>query len=207
MLKFISKAVSYMLHPFFMPVLGVLILLSGTHLILLPLEGKITILKVVAVCTILLPASILPIMYYQKLITHVELSQRSERLVPIFISVIFYATAYYTLHRMGAPLLVNHFLLATVICLALAGLIHLKWKISLHMIGIGGIIGLLSAISFLLHIPIQFYLVIFILLAGTIGTARLYLQEHSQEQIYGGFLLGFVATFGILVIMNNHIYG
>ncbi len=202
MLKILSKTVSYLLHPALMPIIGIFIIFTSTHLMLLPIQGKIAILKVVAVCTILLPLSVLPLMYYHKRISNIEVSARNERLLPVFISVVFYFTAYYALSKMGAPRIINQFILSAFVSLALAGIIHFKWKISLHMIGMGGLIALVSAISFLYKTPIQFYLVSLILLTGVSGSARLYLEEHTQEQIYSGFLVGFVTTFSIIVLMN-----
>jgi membrane-associated phospholipid phosphatase len=71
------------------------------------------------------------------------------------------------------------------------------------MVGIGGIIGLLSAITHLFGIPTNQFLMLAILLAGIIGTARLYLNEHTSTQIYSGFMMGYVINFGIIVLFNS----
>lgn len=201
--KNISKGISYAFHPTLMPLLGIYLILSYTHLILLPYEGKVAIFKIVGLSTLVLPIMVLPFLYYQKLITDITVSERRERLLPITLAIIFYFFGYYILRRLGGPSIIQSFLLSSFICVFIAGLISLRWKISLHMIGIGGLIGLISAMSFLYQTGIEFILMASILIAGLTGTARLYLKEHSQTQIYSGFLLGFILTFGIVVSMNS----
>ncbi len=94
-------------------------------------------------------------------------------------------------------------MLAVFISVILASLINIRWKISLHMIGIGGLLGLLSALAYLYGLHINWILMTTILLAGIIGTARLYLNEHNPSQVYSGFMMGYVLNFGIIVLLNN----
>ncbi len=200
--KNLFKGISYAFHPTLMPLLGIYLILSYTHLILLPYDGKIAIVKIVGLSTLVLPIMVLPFLYYRKLITDITVSERNERLLPITLAIIFYFVGYYILKRLGVPSIIHSFLLSSFVCVLFAGLISLRWKISLHMIGIGGLIGLISAMSYLFQTGIEFILMGSILIAGITGSARLYLKEHSQAQIYTGFLLGFVLTFSIVVSIN-----
>jgi hypothetical protein len=202
MAKILFKTISYLLHPAFMTLFGVVIILTFSHLSLLTFDGKKAIFIMVALTTFLFPLAIVPLFYYQRLITGIEISDRKERLFPIFISAAFYYFGYYILHKYAAPVFLQDYLFAAFLSVLLAALIHLKWKISLHMIGIGGFIGLLSVLSFLYKIQLEWILMGAILMAGLLGTARLYLKEHTHMQIYVGFLTGFILVFGFMVVIK-----
>ncbi len=202
----IAQAVSYIVHPLLMPLLGLLfILTSGTYLSLMPMEAKKAIMLIVALSTLLLPVSVLPFLYYQKLITHYTIPKRSERLTPLFLTTAFYLFCYIVLRRLGAPQAIQHFIMACTVALFMASIIHIKWKISLHMIGLGGIIGLISYFGYLYTLNTSGALIIAIFLAGIVGSARLILEAHTQNQIYSGFLLGFSITFLVLFVMGFYV--
>lgn len=202
MTKTFFNLISYLLHPAMITVAGVAVILNYSHLALLPFDAKKAIFTIVALTTLFFPLAIIPIFYYQKIISGVTLSNRNERLLPIFLAAAFYYFGYFILHKYAAPVFLQHYLLAAFICVLLAAIIHIKWKISLHMIGIGGFIGLLSVLGFLYQIQLEWLLMLSIGAAGIVGTARLYLQEHNHAQIYMGFLLGFSITFALMAIIQ-----
>lgn len=203
MTKHLFKALSYIFHPVFMPLLGVLLIFTTTHLALIPFDSKKAIVYLVALVTIFFPLALIPIFYFQKVITGIELSNRNERLLPLFVTTVFYFFAYFILRRYAAPVLLQHFLLGVFFSVCLASFISIGWKISLHMIGIGGIIGLISALSNVYGLYANNALIISILTAGVLGTARLYLKEHNATQVYTGFILGFILNFGTLALFNT----
>jgi len=65
------------------------------------------------------------------------------------------------------------------------------------MVGIGGIAGALTGISFRLNVDFVLLISALILLAGLIGYARLKLMSHRPIQIYTGYILGFMFMVGI----------
>jgi len=203
MTKQIFKTLSFILHPVFMPLIGVLVIFSMSHLAFLPIESKRAILYLVAIITIFFPLAIIPILYFQRVITGVEISSNRERILPMFLTSVFYYFCYYILHKYSAPLFLQQYMLAVFVCVLLASLINIGWKISLHMIGIGGIIGLLSALTHLYGMHVNWILMLAVLIAGIIGTARLSLDEHNSTQIYSGFMMGYVINFGIIVFFNT----
>ena len=202
MAKRLFKTLSYIFHPIFMPFVGILIILSISHLAFLPVVSKKAILSLVAIVTVFFPLTIIPVLYYQKVITGITISSRRERLLPMFLTTIFYYFGYFMLHKYSAPLFLQKYMLAVFASVLLASVINIKWKISLHMIGIGGLIGLLSALAYLFGLHNNMIFMISVLIAGTIGTGRLYLKEHDSTQIYAGFLMGYVLNFGVIVLLN-----
>lgn len=203
MTKKLFSILSYIFHPVFMPILGIyLILYSGTYLAILPAESKRAILLMTAMFTVLLPLSVLPFLRYYKLISKYTIPERRERLIPLFLSVVFYGFGLYLFRKYGIPFFIQQFLLVAIICLLIAVLVHFWWKISTHMMGIGGILGLISSFNYLFSIDITFVLILTIIVAGVIGTARLYLKSHNQAQVYSGFMVGFIISFAIMALLN-----
>ena len=81
----------------------------------------------------------------------------------------------------------------TVLVIAL---INLKWKISAHMAGIGGLIGLVYQIHVqdLSAFDLFWVLCLIIILAGVLGSARLALNRHNTLQVMAGVVVGFLCV-------------
>ena len=119
-----------------------------------------------------------------------ETSPKQQRLFLLLSTAILYVFAYKTIHQLAIFNFVSLYILLCSVLMLVSLIITFFWKISLHMIGVGGFLGLLFVLSFAqnpLAIQVLPYV---ILLAGIVGTSRLYLQAHSPIQIYAGFLVG-----------------
>ena len=82
----------------------------------------------------------------------------------------------------------------------LTAIINLKYKISAHMVGIGGLLGSLIVVSYVLKYNAVPQLSVLVLLAGVIATCRLYLKAHEPKQIYSGFFLGFLTQVSVFLL-------
>ena len=76
--------------------------------------------------------------------------------------------------------------------------VNLKWKLSEHMAGAGGIVGGLVAFSELFGYNPVGWLCIFILVAGMLGSARIILRHHTQGEVLGGFAVGLLCSLAAL---------
>ena len=74
-------------------------------------------------------------------------------------------------------------LVVSIICIA----VNLKWKLSEHMAGIGGVIGGLVSFSALFGYNPVGWLCLFILIAGILGSARIVLGHHTLGEVLSGF--------------------
>jgi len=119
-----------------------------------------------------------------------EMSSHKERFPPLIYSALFMFVGYQFVNSAltFTPILKAEFLGAIVI-VSLAAFISKFWKISLHMLGIGGLVGVLIGLNFLYGGLSQF-VVISILLSGVLGVSRINEKAHSHLQIYIGFILG-----------------
>jgi hypothetical protein len=202
MRKLSAKIISVILHPLFMPVYGVLILLyiSGTFLSYLPGIVKRIVLIIIAVNTIILPLSVVPFYISQKVIKSIHMDTARERIIPLTMSSLFFYLGFYLLNRLQVPDLIKMYVLASFSVVVVALLVSLKWKISVHMIGIGGLTGAIISISWHLGVDMKAVWMGLILCSGLIGFARLELNKHTPAQVYCGFLTGFIVAGTVLMV-------
>ena len=73
--------------------------------------------------------------------------------------------------------------------------INIWWKISTHAAGAGGIIGALVAYSVIFMFNPVNWLCVLILLAGAVGSSRMWLRQHTLSQVVVGTLVGVVCGF------------
>ncbi|MCC7050704.1 MAG: hypothetical protein IT239_02855, partial [Bacteroidia bacterium] len=132
-----------------------------------------------------------------------ESPERNERKLPYIITAIYYTTAYYLLSKLPLPSVILLSVLGASIIIIITSVINLFWKISAHMIGVGGLIGALLALSFKYLVDSGFILSLSILAAGLLGFARLQLKAHTPAQVYIGFLLGLSIQFSVIYFIAN----
>ncbi|SIT16897.1 hypothetical protein SAMN05421761_12520 [Belliella pelovolcani] len=199
MYRKISEIISAVFQPLLMPSLIV-----GFLLFVLP-ESEIAggpnkplIFLVVVANTFVIPLAILFVMRYNKVIPSLKMEDRKDRVFPFsMISLLYMVTAYafYVKDWMDYKLIFILFIIT--ICLILLTSISFFWKISAHMLGVGGLLGIILAYSLILSGFNLLYPVLgAIILTGAVGTARLYLNAHTPAQVWAGFLLGFLVCFG-----------
>ena len=197
--KNIAKVFSVLLHPLLIPSIGILILFnSGSILEYLPFQAKKIILLIVFVSTTILPLTFVPFFVFQKIIKNVQMENNRERLIPFFVTSILYFFCYYLLIRLGAPQTITKFVLVATTTVLVLFLLSFKWKISAHMIGIGGLTGALILISFQLKVNLEYFIILAIIFSGLLGYSRLKLRTHKPYQIYVGWLTGLFIAIIIL---------
>lgn len=196
-----AKIVSVVFHPLMMPTYALVILFnSNTHFSYMPFEVKKVIYLIVFLCTFLIPVSVIPFLINLKIVSSPHLKNHRERIIPLAVSALSFYFAYHLLKRLSLSTIgfVEVMLLASGILIFVCMLITLKWKISAHLIGTGGLLAgfFFYAVYFVADFTI--ILVIISLLTGIIASSRLKLQVHNSAQVYAGFFLGF---FGMLLIL------
>lgn len=199
-MKTVAQISSFVFHPLLMPLLGVFFLLnSGTYLSLLQPEGKRAIYMIISISTLLLPLSTLPLLYSFKLVKSIHMHHHRERVIPALITSITSYLGFYVLLRAGfvSPL-ITRYIFGVALTVSFICLISLRWKISTHAAGAGGLLALVIATSVLLQTDLSVFVMIAVFLAGMVATVRLYLQEHNPLQVYAGFALGFFTLISVL---------
>ena len=195
-----AKIISIIFQPLMMPLLTLLILFNSNTFIAFSVsnDAKTAIYILFIAFTVIFPTLIFLILIKRGIISSLEMKEASERRVPFIISIVLYFALYYLLRRLALPGIVYVLLLGTILSIVFCFFITLFWKISIHMIAIGGVIGSLLALSIRLGADFVLPIYLVILLAGFVGYARLKLYAHTPAQVYSGFVVGAALMAGII---------
>ena len=187
----LTKFISILLHPMFMPILALhLTLLVLPSLAFTLSQNLLLIYGILIFSTMVLPLiSIFWLMQKGK-VSSLEMSNHKERSLPLFKTVIWMSFGYYLLQNLlfYTPILKAE-LLGAILIILLAAIISKFWKISLHLLGIGGVVGVFIALQ-IMYGDFFYLLLLFILLSGLLGVARIKQKAHNYAQVYAGFLVG-----------------
>lgn len=197
----IAKLISYLLHPLLMPTYGFAIIFFTNNFIstFTSPDVKLIILTITCVFTFVLPSVNVLVLLKLGRINSLSMETREERTVPYLSTALYYFALFYLFYNAGFPKVFQILILGAGISLLLTILINYKWKISAHMIGIGGIAGAALGIVYRLHLDLHIALMVLLLLSGIVGFARLKLNAHTPAQVYGGFTLGFVVELLLMI--------
>lgn len=189
-MNWLLKSVSFVFHPIIMPLLGVIFYFSKSPRYI-PQEVKEAKLISLTILTI-----ILPILLYFLLKTigrteSIYLKTTKERIIPLSLNIIICILVIVRVLPDSQIIELYYFfigiLISTIMCLVLA---ILKFKASIHMIAIAGV--LMFAIGISLHFGknLNGSLALFCLIAGAIASSRLHLKAHTNIELVFGFCIG-----------------
>ena len=174
---------------------------GNTYISFMPFAVKKLILIIIATNTLILPVIVLPFFVQYGVIRSLSMDTHKERILPLAFILIPYLFSVYFLYKIPVPNIIANTVLGGAIIITTALLISIRWKISLHLLGAGGVVGFLISLSIKYHIDVHYLLAACLFLSGVIAMARLQLLGHSPSQIYTGFLLGFLIMFSIIIIL------
>jgi hypothetical protein len=201
MLEKISKIISHIFHPLLVPTVGFMILFnSGTYLSYIPFNMKAWITSIVFVCTVFIPLMFIVFLRYQEIINNIQMKERRERYIPVLITFFLFVFCFYLIRRIDIPAMFRSFILGGMITLLCTFFITLRYKISIHMVGLGGLTAMVMFVSFYLKVDLSFYLILVILVTGMTGTARLLLNAHTPAEVYSGFMTGFAGVLATMML-------
>lgn len=208
---FLANLISILFHPLWWPTFGLYILLVLNPYLFGVSEpsSQSTLLLQVFVLTFILPAISILLLRKLNLIDSLFVKERMERIGPYIITMIFYLWLYVNIrHDAKVPLVYNIFVMGALITLVLIFITNLFVKVSAHTAVMGGLITMTwVTFNIFSHEIFRFQwpgqepvllswrnvLIISILMAGLIGTCRLYLKVHTMKEVYLGYLLGFIS--------------
>ena len=194
----VARITSIVFTPFSIPFLAFLVLFLFSYLRIMPILYKGIVLGIVYCFTILTPT--ITIFLFRKIngFARQELSERKKRYVPILLTIISYVFCLLMMRKLNIPWYMTGIIFVSLVISIICILVNLKWKLSEHMAGMGGIIGGLVSFSALFSYNPVVWLCLFILIAGILGSARIVLGHHTLGEVLSGFVVGLVCSFLIL---------
>ena len=202
----VARITSIVFTPFSIPFLAFLVLFLFSYLRIMPILYKGIVLGIVYCFTILTPT--ITIFLFRKIngFSRQELSERKKRYVPILLTIISYVFCLLMMRKLNIPWYMTGIIFVSLVISIICILVNLKWKLSEHMAGMGGIIGGLVSFSALFSYNPVVWLCLFILIAGILGSARIVLGHHTLGEVLSGFVVGLVCSFLILHPAYNLIF-
>ena len=202
----VARITSIVFTPFSIPFLAFLVLFLFSYLRIMTILYKGIVLGIVYCFTILTPT--ITIFLFRKIngFARQELSERKKRYVPILLTIISYVFCLLMMRKLNIPWYMTGIIFVSLVISIICILVNLKWKLSEHMAGMGGIIGGLVSFSALFSYNPVVWLCLFILIAGILGSARIVLGHHTLGEVLSGFVVGLVCSFLILHPAYNLIF-
>ena len=201
-----ARVISAIFTPFSIPFLAFLILFLFSYLRIMPIQYKLIVLGVVYCFTILMPT--LTIFLFRKIngFSPEDLGERKRRFMPFLLTITSYVFCLVMMHRLNIPWYMTGIILAALIMMVICIVVNLKWKLSEHMAGVGAIVGGLVSFSALFGYNPVWWLCLFILIAGFLGTARIILQHHTLGEVLVGFAVGLICSLLVLHPLSNILF-
>lgn len=201
-----ARVISAIFTPFSIPFLAFLILFLFSYLRIMPIQYKLIVLGVVYCFTILMPT--LTIFLFRKIngFSPEDLGERKRRFMPFLLTITSYVFCLVMMHRLNIPWYMTGIILAALIMMVICIVVNLKWKLSEHMAGVGAIVGGLVSFSALFGYNPVWWLCLFILIAGVLGTARIILQHHTLGEVLVGFAVGLICSLLVLHPLGNILF-
>ncbi|MEI8137802.1 MAG: hypothetical protein WCH21_10805 [Bacteroidota bacterium] len=209
-MKNFALIISVVMHPLLMATYLCLLFFFGVqntvYDYLTPFETKWRISVIVFLFSFIFPVLNIYILVKLKRIPDIILSNQHDRTFPYFITALFYFGLFYLLMDINIWNSVKLFIIGGGVAILFSTLINLKYKISAHMVGLGGVLGVLISVSWLIKFDMTPYYIITIIIAGIVAFARLLLNEHKPAQLYLGFFLGLIVQTGLFFGLQKMIF-
>ncbi len=188
-MKIFSKILSYCFHPLTIPTWMVLLLLYSNPFLFAGMPSGLAI-AIVWVNTFMFPAISILMMRKLGLVDSIEVPDHKQRIIPLVATIIFYVWAYLALRKTNFPYLMGVFMMGTLVSIFISFFINVFYKLSLHMVGMGGALTAVLFIILFSQTDISYIFLALVVLTGAVASARLYLDAHTLQEVYAGFMVG-----------------
>ena len=189
-LKRILPFFSYVFHPLFIPFYAVVYAVLLRQHYLLPAEVYLLLIQV-GIITVLIPISIFFLLRSLGRIDSVMVNDLRQRKVPLAVQgllIYLLVRQSITLERMPE---LYFFFLATMLSIAIALImVFFGKRISLHMMGMAGLIFFVVGIAFHNRINLADTAAFLFVATGFVASSRLYMRAHDYLELALGFFAG-----------------
>ena len=195
-MKRIHQIISLVFQPLLMPTYAMLLLMNMEIFILLPLRWRLIAIIGTFIFTGVLPALPIWLMMKRGDVNDLFISKREERTMPYLFSFMAYVFwALFMWRTLQFPIFIVAMGMGSAISIFIIVFINLKWKISAHMAGVGGLCGAVFGVCYRTAINPVWLIAIILFISALVAFARLELKAHTPGQVLAGYVVGFIAVF------------
>jgi hypothetical protein len=175
-----------------MPVIGVTFYFSKSPRYIPPQIIQAKIISII-ILTIILPILLFYLLKTLKKVKSIYLKTTKERIIPLVVNCFILLLIIRKIFPQNDVLELYYFFIGALItslsCLMLSAL---KFKASIHMAAVSGILMFFIALSIHFSININGTLALLAIIIGSIATSRLHLKAHNYKELIIGFFVGLI---------------
>jgi hypothetical protein len=192
----IAKLISVLFHPLFVPIYFVWFLLFIHPLAFIGFSSVQKFQTLVIVCINLTIFPLVSVLLLKALgfIESIFLKTQKDRIIPYIACGIFFFWAFTVFKEQTKyPMILVVFILGIFLASSAALLANIYFKVSMHAIGMGGLLGIFAVLFYNNNLSMAWPMALVLIISGIVCTARLLLNTHTPKDIYAGLLIG-IAT-------------
>lgn len=199
--KKMAHVISTMFNPLVMPFYSIILLLYGhTIMYYLPVRTKMFFILAILLNTAVVPMLFIVVLKATGYVKTINIVDRKDRVLPLIVTAFCYAICAYMIRDLMIAFVVKRILVSGAVCVLFAAVVTYFWKISLHMIAMGGGLAILVIITVSKIGLLQPWIIAAVIGSGLVAASRLYLGRHTPVQIAAGFFSGLVIASGIMLM-------
>ncbi|MEH0157156.1 hypothetical protein V6R21_23745 [Limibacter armeniacum] len=200
MTKRIAHWFSILTHPLFVPLaMGFILVFASQGGMWLPIKGKLMLMALIAIFSVVFPSGWIFMLHRFGFVHSLYMEQREERTLPLLVMLLSSALLTFMLFvKLKISFMISTSFLSITVLLLLANIMNAYHKISLHALGLGGLLGILLAIRKVQESgteSLSWWIILTTLLLGACMTSRLILKAHNQQEVYGGAVIGIIGGY------------
>lgn len=203
-IRIISQVLSYIFHPIFIPVY-VIAFISYVHPTMLAGfdDGQRRYLMLIIILNLVFyPLLSTILLKAVGFIDSIFLHTKKDRIIPLIACGIFYFWCYTVFKEQNQyPKEISVFVLGIFLASSAALMANIYFKISLHAIGVGGLVGFFALLQFKTGMTMHWPLALTVVIAGAVCSARLFLGAHKSKDVYLGLLVGIASQFAAYYVV------
>lgn len=189
-LKKILPVFSYIFHPIFVSIYGALFYFLVTRSFFYDAQIYVTLIQVV-ILTLLLPLSIYFLFRSLGVVTSFTEASLKERQMPIAIqAILLLVLLKFSISKEITTELFYFFLGGLISSILVLASVILKFKASLHMIGISALTAFVYGLSSYYQLPFVNLFAFCIVCMGLVASSRLYMKAHTYPELIVGIAIG-----------------
>jgi hypothetical protein len=204
-IKVLAHFFSYIFHPLFIPLYAIsfLAFFHPSYFAGFTRYEKYRVLLTTILNTVFFPAFAVLLMRGLGFIKSIFLETPQDRIGPYLSSMIFYFWAAWVFFKMDPQLslILPSFMTGVFLTTVVGLLSNVYFKISMHAMGMGGLLGLFLIIMTYNTMLMTWPLCIALLITGLVCTSRLIVSNHTQKEIYWGLFFGIVCQLAAAIFI------
>lgn len=189
-MRYLLKSFSYLFHPLFMPLVGVVFYFYKTPRYF---NNQFLYSKLFAtvIMTVIIPILCFYMLKNLRQVETIHLRDVRERPWPLVLQSFF---TFLLLHIVfdGYEIPELYFFFVGILGASIGALVLalLKFKVSLHMIGVSGLVFFIIGLSLHFQVNLLWWIALGIVASGAVATSRLEVKAHTYPELIIGFIIG-----------------